>query len=128
MHRLNQTVDVVVYKLTVANTVEERILALQEKKRALAQAAVEGGKAIGKLDMKDIMQLFQKNAEGPVDVKHVGLGKMDRVLDNSQGKNDVETTPVEEARRREREKGSSGGTGKASGEKRNEHAVYGRRW
>lgn len=62
VHRLNQTVDVVVYKLTIANTVEERILALQEKKRALAEAAIEG-KAVGKLSMKDILNLFRRDAE-----------------------------------------------------------------
>lgn len=62
VHRLNQTVDVVVYKLTIANTVEERILALQDKKRALAEAAIEG-KAVGKLSMKDILNLFRRDAE-----------------------------------------------------------------
>ncbi|KAF2136226.1 uncharacterized protein K452DRAFT_322546 [Aplosporella prunicola CBS 121167] len=63
VHRLNQTVDVVVYKLTVAHTVEERILDLQEAKRKLANAAIEGGKAMGKLSMKDIMNLFRRDAE-----------------------------------------------------------------
>ncbi|KAI9803603.1 MAG: hypothetical protein M1825_001946 [Sarcosagium campestre] len=58
VHRLNQTIDVVVYKITVKDTVEERILHLQEKKRQLADAAIEG-KAIGNLSMKDIMQLFR---------------------------------------------------------------------
>ncbi|TKA70245.1 hypothetical protein B0A49_05315 [Cryomyces minteri] len=83
VHRLNQTVDVVVYRLTVASTVEERILALQEKKRQLANAAIEGGKAVGKLSMKDIMQLFRRDAEH----HHVereddlALGRTQRVLD-----------------------------------------------
>ncbi|KAF2092005.1 hypothetical protein K490DRAFT_17018, partial [Saccharata proteae CBS 121410] len=63
VHRLNQTVDVVVYKLTIASTVEERILDLQEAKRKLANAAIEGGKAINKLSMKDIMNLFRRDAE-----------------------------------------------------------------
>jgi len=62
VHRLNQTVDVTVYKLTIANTVEARILDLQEKKRALANAAIEG-KAVGKLSMKDILNLFRHDAE-----------------------------------------------------------------
>ncbi|KAI9712467.1 MAG: hypothetical protein M1812_006882 [Candelaria pacifica] len=62
VHRLNQTVDVVVYKITIKDTVEERILALQAKKRELANAAIEG-KAVGKLSMKDIMQLFRHDAE-----------------------------------------------------------------
>lgn len=58
VHRLNQTVDVKVYKLTVANTVEERILELQAKKRELANAAIEGGKTMAKLSMKDLLSLF----------------------------------------------------------------------
>jgi SNF2 family DNA or RNA helicase len=58
VHRLGQTVDVVVYRLTIINTVEERILALQEKKRRLAEAAMDGGKAV-KLDMNDLLSLFK---------------------------------------------------------------------
>lgn len=63
VHRLNQTQDVVVYKLTVQDTVEARILELQEKKRALAEAAIEGKQAVGKLSMKDILALFRHDAE-----------------------------------------------------------------
>lgn len=63
VHRLNQTRDVVVYKLTVKDTVEARILDLQEKKRALAEAAIEGKQAVGKLSMKDILALFRRDAE-----------------------------------------------------------------
>ncbi|KAF2760360.1 hypothetical protein EJ05DRAFT_282400 [Pseudovirgaria hyperparasitica] len=64
VHRLNQTVDVLVYRLTVDKTVEERIIELQESKRKLAAAAIEGGskKGINKLDMKDIMNLFRHDA------------------------------------------------------------------
>ena len=63
VHRLNQTRDVLVYKLTVADTVEARILDLQEKKRALAEAAIEGKQSAGKLSMKDILALFRRDAE-----------------------------------------------------------------
>ncbi|KAL8845496.1 MAG: hypothetical protein Q9176_000132 [Flavoplaca citrina] len=65
VHRLNQTVDVTIYKLTVTNTVEGRILELQEKKRELAKQAIEGGgkAAAGKLSMKDILNLFRRDAE-----------------------------------------------------------------
>jgi SNF2 family DNA or RNA helicase len=69
VHRLNQTRDVVVYRLTIRDSVEERILELQEKKRELAKAAIEGGGMKGgKLDMKDIMSLFRREAE--FDRKH----------------------------------------------------------
>lgn len=52
----------VVYKLTVENTVEERILELQEKKRLLALHAIEGGmkkKDAGKLNLQDLLNLFK---------------------------------------------------------------------
>lgn len=62
VHRLNQTKDVVVYKFTIKGTVEERIIALQEKKRELAKVAIEGGKGIAKLSMSDILALFKHDA------------------------------------------------------------------
>ena len=54
-----------VYKITIADTVEERILELQEKKRELANQAIEGGAkgGAGKLGMKEILQLFRRDAE-----------------------------------------------------------------
>ncbi|KAH0538010.1 hypothetical protein FGG08_005371 [Glutinoglossum americanum] len=84
VHRLNQTVDVVVYKITIKNTVEERILELQKKKRELANAAIEG-KAVAKLSMKDIMSLFQHNHQAPPDPKDVSLGAKMRVLTANPG-------------------------------------------
>jgi SNF2 family DNA or RNA helicase len=79
VHRLNQTRNVVVYKFTVADTVEARILELQEKKRALAEAAIEGKQAAGKLSMKDILKLFRRDAEHehPVEVRGKDRGLMD---------------------------------------------------
>lgn len=51
------------YKLTVKNTVEERILELQEKKRLLAMHAIEGGmkknKDSLKLSLQDLLNLFK---------------------------------------------------------------------
>ncbi|EPE05019.1 snf2 family helicase [Ophiostoma piceae UAMH 11346] len=71
VHRLTQTVDVTVYKLTVADTVEQRILELQEKKRLLASQALEGGLAKGKgkkeglkLGLKELMDLFKHDSRG----------------------------------------------------------------
>lgn len=59
-HRLGQQRDVTIYKLSIKDTVEERILKLQEKKRALAKAALEGSKLVkgNKLDAKEIWFLF----------------------------------------------------------------------
>ena len=64
--------------MTIANTVEERILALQDKKRALAEAAIEG-KAVGNLSMKDILNLFRRDAEAD-DHIDVGLVGKTRIL------------------------------------------------
>lgn len=126
VHRINQTKDVVVYKLTVKDTVEERILALQEKKRALASAAIEGKEKVGKLSMKDILNLFKRDAEhdGSHDAGHGvdGLGAKMRVLGASNGADVVRdvnavrrvTPPV------------VGGVGGAK--KGREDPVFGRRW
>ncbi|KAL7938686.1 SNF2 family N-terminal domain-containing protein [Trichoderma chlorosporum] len=61
VHRLTQTVDVVVYKLTVTHTVEEGILELQEKKRLLAEQTIEGSSRKGalKLGLNEIIDLFR---------------------------------------------------------------------
>ncbi|KAH6605862.1 snf2 family helicase atpase [Trichoderma cornu-damae] len=61
VHRLTQTVDVVVYKLTVTHTVEEGILELQEKKRLLAEQTIEGSSKKGalKLGINEIIDLFK---------------------------------------------------------------------
>ena len=50
-----------VYKLTVAQTVEERILDLQAKKRELAEQAIESGAKNNalKLTINDMMDLFK---------------------------------------------------------------------
>ncbi|WEW58139.1 hypothetical protein PRK78_003606 [Emydomyces testavorans] len=63
VHRLNQTIDVKVYKITIKDTVEGRILDLQERKRELASATIEGKTAAGKLTMNDMLALFRHDAE-----------------------------------------------------------------
>ncbi|KAF2764755.1 hypothetical protein EJ03DRAFT_256218, partial [Teratosphaeria nubilosa] len=60
VHRLNQPVDVKVYRLTVRDTVESRILELQARKRELARAAIEGAATnVNKLSMQEILGLFR---------------------------------------------------------------------
>lgn len=63
VHRLNQTVDVKIYKMVIKGTVEERIVALQDRKRELANATIEGKAGAGKLTMRDMMALFGRDAE-----------------------------------------------------------------
>ncbi|KAL8701224.1 MAG: hypothetical protein Q9201_005022 [Fulgogasparrea decipioides] len=119
VHRLNQTLDVTIYKLTVPNTVEARILELQNKKRELAKQAIEGGKAgAGKLSMKDILNLFRRDAEHEHhDDGVVGsLGSKGRLLGGTS-KRDGDAGGVTAARV----------VGKAAGPRMDE-GVYGRRW
>ncbi|KAI2469606.1 SNF2 family N-terminal domain-containing protein [Annulohypoxylon bovei var. microspora] len=115
VHRLTQTVDVVVYKLTIENSVEERILELQEKKRLLAQAAIESGaKREGlKLGLKEMMELF----------RHVGdsrdVGADGEAYDEDEGLR----RNLEASMSTMRSKNSQGAKKNA-----NESAIYGRRW
>ncbi|OAX34772.1 hypothetical protein K503DRAFT_774190 [Rhizopogon vinicolor AM-OR11-026] len=63
-HRFGQTRDVNIFKLTIPETVEERILELQEKKRELAKAALSGEKMKNmKLGMDDLLALFRPGAQ-----------------------------------------------------------------
>ena len=109
VHRLTQTIDVVIYKLTVADTVEARILELQNKKRLLAEATIEGGmrkkdKGALKLGLQEMLELFKHDARtsmGGSDFVDAGLvsqdvGAIARSMVNPK--------------------------------QRNEHGVYGRRW
>jgi superfamily II DNA or RNA helicase len=58
-HRIGQTRSVFVYKLIAADTVEERIVELQERKAALANLALsEDGMALPAMDAEDIDYLF----------------------------------------------------------------------
>ncbi|KAI1387814.1 SNF2 family N-terminal domain-containing protein [Hypoxylon trugodes] len=115
VHRLTQTVDVIVYKLTVANSVEERILELQQKKRLLAQAAIEGGarKEALKLGLKEMMDLF-----GHVGRGGRGGGAGDESFNEDVARNDVNATLAGM-----RSKNSHGSRGSG-----NESSIYGRRW
>ncbi|MBW1843924.1 MAG: DEAD/DEAH box helicase [Deltaproteobacteria bacterium] len=55
-HRIGQNRPVMVYRLVAEETVEEGILALQEKKRALSEAALGG--AAGALTRDDLLSLL----------------------------------------------------------------------
>jgi SNF2 family DNA or RNA helicase len=58
-HRIGQTKSVFVYKLIAADTVEERILELQERKAALASVAFsEEGASLHAMDGEDVEFLF----------------------------------------------------------------------
>ncbi|KAK0545157.1 hypothetical protein OC846_005673 [Tilletia horrida] len=58
-HRLGQQRETFIYKLCIADTVDLRILALQEKKRQLAESALEGAKLkANRLDRAELLKLF----------------------------------------------------------------------
>ncbi|BGP49538.1 hypothetical protein JCM10450v2_005430 [Rhodotorula kratochvilovae] len=75
-HRFGQKDNVKIYKLTIDNTVEDRILTLQQQKADLARAALDGKGDFAKaqkLSVQDILYLFRGDGDksrgrtGPVD-------------------------------------------------------------
>ena len=69
-HRLGQTRPVKVQRILVEKTVEDRIIELQEKKRALISEALDekAGQSIGRLGIRELAYLFgvTRNASDPV--------------------------------------------------------------
>ena len=115
----------IVYKITIKDSVEERILDLQEKKRELANQTIEGGKGgAGKLGMKEILQLFRRDAEHttphfPSDARY-DLGAKPRILkETSIASSASSSREVSIARKVTPPKSATASK---------EDAVYGRRW
>lgn len=118
--------DVIVYKITVKDSVEERILALQETKRELANQTIEGhGKAgAGKLGMKEILSLFGRDAEhAPLDPgsAQYDIGKKPRVLEEHSTSSGSSSRAVSERR-------VTPPTSRPTSSAVREDNVYGRRW
>jgi SNF2 family DNA or RNA helicase len=60
-YRIGQDKPVFVYKLIVENSVEEKIVLMQEDKRALAEAIYEGKEqGFAKMNEKDLLDLFKQ--------------------------------------------------------------------
>ena len=59
VHRIGQDKPVFIYRLVAQGTVEERILQLQDKKRALIEAALDGGAGAASLTKDDLLALFE---------------------------------------------------------------------
>ncbi len=57
-HRIGQTKPVFVYRIVARDTVEERILKLQEKKRALFDAALGDAAAAARVTKEDLLELL----------------------------------------------------------------------
>ena len=58
-HRIGQTRPVLVHRLVAADTVEERVLALQATKRSLAEAALGDAAAAASLSREDLLALLE---------------------------------------------------------------------
>lgn len=58
-HRIGQERDVTVYKMIAKDTIEEKILKLQETKKGLADSIIsEGGVSVGALTKEDLMEIL----------------------------------------------------------------------
>lgn len=57
--RIGQRYPVTVYRIVAQDTVEDRILALHRKKRALAEALLEGSDAAGALSEEELFEFLQ---------------------------------------------------------------------
>jgi non-specific serine/threonine protein kinase len=58
-HRIGQTKKVFSYKMICENTVEEKILQLQEQKKGVAEAIIPGQNAWKNLTRDDLEMLFE---------------------------------------------------------------------
>ncbi len=59
-HRIGQTRPVTVYRLVVKDTIEERIMALHEEKRDLAQNLLTGSDMAGKISAGQLLELIRR--------------------------------------------------------------------
>jgi SNF2 family DNA or RNA helicase len=57
-HRIGQQNPVLIHRLVARETIEEKILALQEKKKELARAVLDEGGAALNLTRQDLMDLL----------------------------------------------------------------------
>jgi SNF2 family DNA or RNA helicase len=58
-HRMGQLRPVTIYRLVTENTIEEQIVALHGKKRALADSLLDGGELSAKLDADALLNLLK---------------------------------------------------------------------
>ncbi|KAB8227514.1 putative SNF2 family helicase/ATPase [Aspergillus alliaceus] len=132
VHRLNQTVDVKIYKLIVKDTVEERIIDLQERKRELANVTIEGKTAAAKLTMNDMMALFGRDAESRFTGErgNIDLVQSTRLLssadeNNCSGSQSFERPTAQTSHSRSRDRNRQP---EKRAVPRAEDSVFGRRW
>lgn len=68
VHRLGQHRPVFVKRFVISDTVEDRVLALQERKKSLADGSLgeRSGKKIGRLSVRELAHLFGLDHRGKV--------------------------------------------------------------
>ena len=59
-HRIGQTRPVTIYRLIAQNTIEEKIVALHQHKRDLADKLLSGNEAVTKLSVDDMLSLLKQ--------------------------------------------------------------------
>jgi SNF2 family DNA or RNA helicase len=60
-HRIGQKRPVTVYRLVVKDTIEEKIVALHQKKRDLADSLLGGADMSGKMSANELLRLIKEN-------------------------------------------------------------------
>lgn len=113
--------------MTVKDTVEARILDLQERKRELANATIEGKTAAGKLTMNDMLALFGHDAEArwSDDRDDLDFSGKARLLNSKEKEERAASASASTSRRASPPIMESRGKGKKPAQ---ENSVYGRRW
>ncbi len=61
-HRIGQTRPVTVYRLIARDTIEEKIVALHERKRHLADSLLEGAGEVSTISTEELISLLQEDA------------------------------------------------------------------
>ena len=59
-HRIGQQRPVTVYRLIVRNTIEEKIVALHQRKRDVAEQLLRGADITGRLSTEELLALLQE--------------------------------------------------------------------
>ncbi|EPS41568.1 hypothetical protein H072_4536 [Dactylellina haptotyla CBS 200.50] len=140
VHRIGQTSDVIVYRMSIGNTIESRIQELQDRKRKIAEAAFGTGDLLkdggaGKLTKGDLLFLFNKDAErlhNDDEELAFTLGSKLNLMDNSQSTRDSDVFTTDPSQRSGGRNSRPGGNSRSSGskpraERKAESQLYGRR-
>ncbi|MDB5386861.1 MAG: ATP-dependent helicase HepA [Planctomycetaceae bacterium] len=68
-HRIGQTKAVMVYRLVAKDTIEEKILAMHEKKRNLVSSIMDGSDQAGKLSTNELIDLIKGSSQPEMPAK-----------------------------------------------------------